>query len=85
MRRDAEFLFHAGNVQHVVYAPKRIAHGIDHGDVLVNQLRDVFVAGGDDDAHAFAFGLFGQRAYDVVGFHAALHDERPTHGLDRFV
>ena len=37
--------------------------------MLIDQLRDILVAGGNDDAHAFFFRLFRQTTDDIIGFH----------------
>ena len=46
------------------------AHGVDQRDVVVDQLRHVLVAGGDDALHALRRGLHRQRADHVVGLDA---------------
>ncbi len=63
-RRHAELGLHAGQVAHLV------VHGVDHRDVLVHQLAQVLVAGGDHGADAALAGQAGQRADHVVGLDA---------------
>ena len=64
LRRHAEFLFDASDVQFFV------GHGVDQRDLLRDQLRDVLVTGGDHHTHAGLLGLARQRTDDIIGFHA---------------
>ena len=47
-----------------------IAHGIEQGDVIVNQLREVFIAGGDKRLNALRCRALCERADHIVGFNA---------------
>ena len=62
-----------------------VVHGVDQGDVVVDQLRHVLVAGGDQ--HRLLFGAENARegADHVVGFDAVLNDQRQAHGADQIV
>ncbi len=72
LRRHAKFGVHTGNVQRLV------VHGVDQNHVLVDQLREILVAGGDDAAHAIPRRLLHQRADHVVGLHAFQHQQVPA-------
>ena len=50
-----------------------------------DQLRHVFVARRNDDFAALRLGLYCQRAYHVVGFHAAHAQHRPAHLCDQIL
>ncbi len=69
--RHAEALDHAGRRVdlHVGHAAPR-GH---HPDVVVDDLQRVAVAGDHERAAALPLGLFGERAEDVVGLVARLH------------
>jgi hypothetical protein len=60
-------------------------HGVHQRDVLVHQLRQVLVAGGNHAIDAGIAGLAGQRADHVVGLDAGFHQQRPAGGADAFV
>ncbi len=74
VRRHAELVEHAGLVQHLA------AHGVDQGDVAVDQLRQVLVAGGHHRMHAAFGGAAGQRADHVIGLDPLDGQHRPTQG-----
>ena len=80
-RRHAELRLDAGRV-----APS-VVHGVDHGHVLVHQLRQVLVAAGDHGDQAALGGHARERADHVVGFHAGnvqhLPAQQPHHLVDR--
>ena len=78
-RRHAELGGHSGLVE------RFLAHGVDQRHMVVDQLRHVLVAGGDDAVDALALGVMHQRADDVVGLDAVDDDERPAFGADRRV
>ena len=75
-RRYAKLGAHAGLIKHFV------AHGVDQCYVLVDQLRQILVAGRDDDFDALCRRLPRQRADDVIGLDPGFHDQRPTERLD---
>ena len=77
--RHAELGGHAGNVE------RFLAHGVDQRHVVVDQLRHVLVAGGDDASDARARGVDDQRADHVIGLHALDHHQRPAFGTHGFV
>ena len=79
VRRHAELGEHAGFVELFV------THRVDEHDLVVDQLRQVLVAGGNDGVHALGGGLHGQGADHVVGFHAFDHQDRPAEVAHRFV
>ena len=78
-RLDAELLLHALFIQGFA------GHGVHQPDHRIDELGDVLVAGGNDSLHAQRFGLLRQSAYDVVGFHAGDHQQRPAHCPDAVV
>ncbi len=63
-RADAELFFHAGDIQHAA------GHGVDQGDVAVDQLRHVFVTGGDDHRTIRGRAAARQCADHVIGLNA---------------
>ncbi|MNN28925.1 hypothetical protein D3C81_1425080 [compost metagenome] len=76
--RHAELGRHARGIEHFA------AHGVDQRDLVVDQLRQVLVAGGYHRTHALLGGLARQRADHVVGLDAVDHHDRPAqraHGL----
>ena len=79
LRADTEFFAHAVDVV------DGVVHGVDQGDVVVDQLCHVLVAGGDQ--HRLLFGAENARegADHVVGFDAVLDDQRQAHGADQIV
>ena len=62
-----------------------VAHGIDQGDVLSYQLRQILVAGGDEGCQAAGGGAGRQGADDVVGFHFWHRQQRQPQGTDHGV
>ncbi|MCY1172784.1 hypothetical protein D9M73_129280 [compost metagenome] len=74
LRSDAEFLLHALHVHAAT------GHGVDQGNVPIDQLRHVLVAGGDHHRAAARRALPGQGADHVVGFHALHAQERQAEG-----
>ena len=79
LRRDAKL---GAYTRHVTALA---AHGVDDGDVRINQLRQVLVAAGDDDGHALARSRLRQRADDVVGLDPRHHQHRPAEQAHDFV
>ena len=79
LRRHAEFGDHPFPVQALV------AHGIDQGNVLVHQLRQVLVAGGDEGRQALGGGAGRQGADDVVGLDRRHRQQRQAQGADHGV
>ena len=75
----AELLLDAGFVERLV------RHRVDERHRGLDELRHVLVAGRDDDAHAGALGLLGERADHVVGLDAVDDEQRPAHRVDRLV
>ena len=78
-RGHAEFRLHTGQVAALA------VHGVDDGNVLIDQLRQVFVAAGDDDLDALPGCDDGQRANDVVGLHAGHVQHGPAQQAHHFV
>ena len=64
----------------------RTVHGVDHGDVIVDELGHVLVAGGDEHVEPGLPALLGERADDVVRLDAAYlqnrEPERADDGVD---
>ncbi len=79
VRRHAELGQHAGVIQALV------AHRVDQHDLVIDELGQILVAGGDDRLHAARGGLHGQRADHVVGLDALDHQDRPAHEAHHFM
>ena len=54
-------------------------HGVDDGDVFIDQLRQVFVATGHNDFNALGGTHGSQGANHVIGFHAGHIQYFPSH------
>ena len=67
LRRYTELVYHSLTVVACIF------HGVDQGDVVVDQLRHVLVAGGNHGAHASGSGLGGQGADHVIRLHPRNH------------
>ena len=78
-RRHAELHLDAHRV-----APA-VVHGVDHGHVLVHQLRQVLVATGDHRDQAALGGHARERADHVVRFHAGNVQHLPSQQLHHLV
>ena len=76
---------HAKLSLHTRHVAALVVHGVDDGDVLIHQLRQVFVAARDDHLHALGRGQAGQRANHVVGLHAGHIEHLPAHELNQLV
>jgi len=74
--RHAEFFLHPGAVQGFA------GHGVDQGDLGVDQLGHVLVASGHHHLPALRAGLVRQRANHVVGLDAFHHQQRPAQAGD---
>ena len=77
-RKDIELFLDAIAVQYCA------AHGVDQGDVVIDELRHVFVTGRYQDLHAVCRGLPAQGANDIVGLDAFDSQHRQTHGWHGF-
>ena len=77
--RHAKFFLHTGQI--AAFA----IHGVDDGDVLVDQLRQVFVATGHNHFNAMRRTHCGQGADHIVGFNAGYIQYFPTHQTHQFV
>ena len=73
-----ELVLHAGAVEH------RIGHRVDQRDLRRHELRHVLVARGDENTEILFRGAAGERADHVVGFDAALAQDRQAHALHGF-
>ncbi len=76
---------HAKLGRHARHVAALAAHGVDDGDVLVDQLAQVFVAAGDDDLDALRGGRVGQGGDDVVGLHAGHGHHLPAQQVHHLV
>ena len=76
---------HAKFCRHARHVAALAAHGVDDGDVLVDQLAQVFVAAGNDDFNALRCGRVGQGGDDVVGLHAGHGHHLPAQQVHHFV
>ena len=77
--RHAELGDHAGRIEPLV------AHGVDQRHPVVDQLRQVLVAGGNDHLVTRRSSHARQRADGVVGLDARHHEHRPAQQLDHLV
>ena len=73
MGRNAQALLHAAAVENNVLAQAAVLRADE--DVVVNELKRVSVAGGEDCLHVFAAGHLGERAHDVVGLEPLALDD----------
>ena len=64
MRRHAKLCGDASDI-----TPLSI-HGVDDGDVLIDQLTQIFVAAGNDHLNALLGCQYSQSANDIIGFNA---------------
>ena len=76
VRRDAELGLDAFDVEH------RIVHRVDQRNRRLHELCEILVAGGDHDVPAVAGRPARQRADDIVGLGAILHQARHAEGVD---
>ena len=72
VRKHAKFVFDTLDIQCLV------RHGVDQHHALINQLRQVFVAGANDSFDATRCGMFGERTDNVVSFHTVNHHTWPA-------
>jgi hypothetical protein len=79
VRRHAKLGQHAGLIQCFV------AHGVDQRHLAVHQLREVFIAGGDNAAPAAQCGLQCQRADHIVRLDPVHHQNIPAERGDGFM
>ena len=83
-RIDAELVAHAGSIHH--RGRHAVAgHRVDQQRLVINELRQILVAGGDDGAHAGGTRAGGQRADHVIGLDARHHQQRPAQRLGQFM
>ena len=67
---------------HLRGAEAAVAHGVEEGRPLVDQLHHVLVAGDDHGLEPGGARLRGERADHVVGLHARDFDHRQAEGVD---
>ena len=77
--RHAKLLLHTGQIAALA------VHGVDDGDVLVDQLGQVFVTAGHNHFDAVRRPHSGQSANHVVSFNAGYIQDLPTHQANQFV
>ena len=83
-RINAKLVAHAGRVHHG--GRHAVAgHRVDQQRLVIHQLRQVLVAGGDDGAHAGSTCAGGQRADHVISLDARHHQQRPAQRLRQFM
>ena len=76
---------HAKLGQHAHGVQALVAHGVDEADFVGHQLRQVLVAGGDDDVVP-RFGCYlGQGANGVIGLNARHRENRPAEQANHLV
>ncbi len=63
---------------HALSTQALTAHGVDQQRVVIDELRQVFVAGGDHRAHAMRGGVARQGADHIVRLNALHHHQGPT-------
>ncbi len=78
LRGHAELLLHAFDIELLV------GHGVDQRDALVDELREVLVAGRNHAVHAGCLRLASQRRNYIVGLHPIHGDDRPAQRGDDF-
>ena len=64
MRRHAKLCSDASDI------PPLSIHGVDDGDVLIDQLTQIFVAAGDDYLNALLGCQYSQSSNDIICFDA---------------
>ena len=79
LRRHAELRLHAWRIERLV------RHRVDERDALVDELREILVAGRDHAAPALAACLGCERRDHVVGFHAVDRQHRPAERGDQLL
>ncbi len=77
VRADAHESLHLFGVVQLV-----VLGGIEHADVLVDELQHVLIAGDDDHVHAGGFGAAREGADHVVGLEARILQNRNPHGFE---
>src|SRR6266849_6528403 len=75
-RLDAETL------AHLAHADAPVAHSVPQRNVGSGELHEILVAGDDDRVEAFARGVYGERADNIIGFDAVHHDAFNSDGFD---
>ncbi len=68
-----------GNIQNC------FRHGVNERDVLIHQLRHIFITRRDNNRHFLRCCLMRKRAYHVIGLYTLNHKQRQPHGLHYFV
>ena len=79
IRRHAELGGHAGHVALLA------VHGVDDGDAVVHQLRQVLVAAGDDHVDPLLGRDVGERGDHVIGLDAGNRHHFPAQQLHHFM
>jgi hypothetical protein len=76
LRTDTEFLMYASHVQHCA------GHGVDQGNVAVDQLCHVFITRGDDHRASSGGTAAGQGTDHIIGFDAFDAQQRIAQGTN---
>ena len=77
--RNPEFLLDTRHIEH------QIGHGVDQGDMFIDQLGHVLVAGGNHHRPALGRGLAGESADHIVRLHTLHAQQRQPHRPDNAV
>ena len=78
-RRHAKLCGYARHITHLA------VHGVDDGDVLIDQLAQILVTARHRDLDALLRGHMGQRGDHVIGFHTRHVQHGPAHQAHQFV
>ena len=79
LRRHAKFGLDPGHIAALA------VHGVDDGDVAVDELRQILVAAADNHLDVLSGSGNGQRADHIVGLHAGHRQHLPAHQTHHFV
>ena len=82
---DNECRRHTKLRHHTIVIHGGVVHGVYERDVVIDQLRHIFVTGGDDDVSAALRCLHRERADDIVCLDTTNTDERQAHRANSIV
>ena len=78
--RNTKLLLHAWQIKHAS-GTTIAAHGVHQNDLIVHQLRKVFIARGNNRLHTLRRGLAGKRSNDIVRLNPVDHQHGPAQRL----
>ena len=82
---DNPVRWHAEFFDHTCYIQCGVTHRVYQGDMLIDQLSQVFVTGRYNDFPTLFGRLIRQRADHIICFHTRNAQQRQSHGADNFV